>query len=109
MASDDLKKIKELLEIVNSRVGKLETHFMARSSTLDLIKGQQSVMNDKLDGMQETLDSHTGSLMKIEVTLEGYADAYKINKGNIERLDSRLAKAEDQLDIPISPELAIQR
>lgn len=109
MASDDLKKIKELLEIVHNKVGKLETHFHARSATLDLIKDQQSVMNAKMDEMQETLDSHTGSLMSIEATLEGYADAYKVNKGNIERLDERLAKAEDQLDIPVSPELAIQR
>ncbi len=109
MASDDIKKIKELLEIVHNKVGKLETHFMARSSTWDLIKGQQSVMNDKLDEVQETLASHTGSLMKIESTLEGYADAYKVNKGNIERLDERLAKTEDQLDISVPPELAIQR
>jgi len=49
MAGDDLKKIKELLEIVHNKVRKLEAHFMMRSSTPDLIKGQQSVMNDKLD------------------------------------------------------------
>ncbi len=116
MANDDLKKIKELLEIVHNKVGKLETHFMARSSTLDLIKGQQSVMNDKLDDLgealgdvQKTQTSHTGSLIKIESTLEGYADAYKINKGNIERLDERVFKVEDQLDIRVSPEFTIQR
>jgi len=109
MASDDLKKIKELLEIVHNKVGKLEAHFMMRSSTLHLIKDQQSVMNDKLDEMQETLDSHTSSLMSIEATLEGYADAYKVNKGNIERLDTRLAEAEDQLNIPVPSELVIQR
>lgn len=88
MASDDIKKI---------------------SAILDLIKDQQSVMNGKLDQVQETQDSHTASLIKIESTLEGYADAYKVNKGNIERLDERLAKAEDQLDISVPPELAIQR
>lgn len=107
--ADDLKKIKELLEIVNNKVGKLETHLTVRSATLDLLKDQQSVMNQKLDEVQETLDSHTASLMNIEATLEGYADAYKVNKSNIERLDERLSKAEDQLDIPIPPELAIQR
>lgn len=93
------------------------------STTLDLIKDQQAVMGKKLDNMQqsldshtdklasmeETLDSHTASLMNIEATLEGYADAYKVNKSNIERLDERLSKAEDQLDIPVPPELAIQR
>lgn len=116
MASDDLKKIKELLEIVHNKVGKLELQFTIRPSTLDLIKGQQSVMNDKLDNLDETLGdvqktqtSHTASLINIENTLEGYADMYKINKGNIERLDDRLTKAEDQLDIPVPPEVAIQR
>lgn len=95
MASDDLMKI---------------------SATLDLIKDQQSVMNGKLDNLDEALGevqktqvSHTTSLINIEATLEGYADAYKVNKGNIERLDERLAQAEDQLDISVPPELAIQR
>lgn len=48
MANDDLKKIKELLEIVNNKVGKLETHVSVHSTTMYLIKDQQSVMNDKL-------------------------------------------------------------
>ncbi len=75
----------------------------------DLIDQKLKPLSGKIDSIQETLDSHTGSLMKIESTLVGYADMYKINKGNIERLDERMGQAEDQLDIQIPPELAIQR
>ena len=37
MANDDLKKIKELLEIVNNKVGKLETHIGVHSATMHVI------------------------------------------------------------------------
>lgn len=60
-------------------------------------------MSDKLDEIQKTQDSHSASLINVESTLEGYADAYKVNKGNIERLDEKMSKVEDQLDISVSP------
>jgi len=47
--------------------------------------------------------------MNIEATLEGYADVYKVNKGNIERLDAGLVEVEDQLNIAVPSELVIQR
>ncbi len=37
------------------------------------------------------------SVTEVEVTVKSYADSYKINKGNIERLDERLTTVEDQL------------
>lgn len=109
---DDLKQIKELLEIVAHKVDMMEISRIGQSASLHLMKDQQSVMNAKLDAIRkdldevkETLESHTGSLMNIEATLEGYADAYKVNKGNIERLIT----VEDQLEIQPSDQLAIQR
>ncbi|MBI3103629.1 hypothetical protein HYZ05_01690 [Candidatus Daviesbacteria bacterium] len=56
MVSDDSKKIKELLEIISNKVGKLETHVSLHSATMHLIKDQQSVMNEKLDGLKEDVD-----------------------------------------------------
>lgn len=62
MANDDLKKIKELLEIVNNKVGKLEAHVSIHTSTMHVIKDQQSVMNEKLDNLQEDVDNlNTGT------------------------------------------------
>ena|SRR3989344_9408310 len=117
MAKDnDLKQIKELLEIVAHKVDLMEVSRTGQSASFHLMKDQQSVMNVKLDDIhkdleevKETLESHTGVLVNIESTLEGYADAYKVNKGNIERLDERLAIVETQLEIQPSDQLAIQR
>ena len=93
MAANDLKKIKELLEVVNNKVGKLETHVSTHSATMHVIKDQQSVMNEKLDNLQEdinevkeTLESHGGSLVDIESRLEGFADSWKINRAEINKV-----------------------
>ncbi len=61
-----LKEIKEVLEIVNSKVKMLESSQRLTSHQITFIKDQQSVMNekltehtDKLDAlMAETLDMH---------------------------------------------------
>lgn len=97
MPNDVLRKIKELLEIVSNKVDKLETHVDLHSATLHRIKDQQSVVNEKLDTLQEdmdevkeTLDSHTGSLINIESKLEGFADAWKINRAEINKVKRHL-------------------
>lgn len=113
MSDGDIKKIGDLIDqkvrpLVKT-LGSIQNTLGSMQEDLGSVHKTMDSMQSKIDTIQETLDAHTGSLMKIEATLEGYADAYKINKGNIERLDERLAKAEDQLDIPVSPELAIQR
>jgi hypothetical protein len=69
----------------------------------------EEAINKAVEPIKETLENHTGALMRIESVLKGYADAYKVNKKNIERLDERLTIAEDQLEIQPSDQLAIQR
>ncbi len=49
------------------------------------------------------------SVIHTETVLEGYADSYKTNKKNIERLDERLSKFEGDAGVILPPELAIQR
>ncbi|OGE18872.1 hypothetical protein A3J19_04950 [Candidatus Daviesbacteria bacterium RIFCSPLOWO2_02_FULL_41_8] len=44
-------------------------------------------LKEDLAEVKETLQTHSSALVRIESVLEGYADAYKVNKGNIERLD----------------------
>lgn len=79
MANDDLKKIKELVEIVANKVGKLETHVSAHSTALYLMKDQQSVMNEKLDGLKEDVD---GLKKEVKETSENVDAA----RGDIEAL-----------------------
>lgn len=104
---DDLTQIKELLEIVKHKVGLSESHRSVQSATIHLIKDQLSVMNKKMDNMQEALDSQSASLVEIESKLDSYADSYKINQHNIERLDTRLATTENKLGIEPPEDLKV--
>lgn len=82
---DGLRPLKDLLEIVKDKVDRAEMFQNVTMQQVRDIKDQQSVINGKLDEMQETLQAHTGSLMTIEKELKGYADMYKINDSNIRR------------------------
>ena len=89
---DNLKKIKDLLEIVVNKVRGMELQQGVMAEQIRTVKDQQSVMNEKLD-------VHTGSLMNIEGTLEGYVDMYKVNKEKNEELEERLETIEDKVGI----------
>jgi len=91
--ADDLKKIKDLVEIIVKKIRGIETQQGVMAEQVRVIKDQQSVMNDKLD-------NHTAALMKIEDTLEGYADMYKVNKEKSAELEERVETVEDKLSIP---------
>ncbi len=93
---DDLKQIKELLEIVKHKIDMMEIGRTGQSASFNLVKDQQSVMNEKLDAIgkdlddvRETLQNHSGALMSIESVLEGYADS------------------EDELNIEVSENLKL--
>ena len=88
--ADDLKKIKDLVEIVVNKIRGMETQQSIMADQVRVVRDQQSVMNDKLD-------SHTASLVKIEDTLEGYADMYNVNKEKSEELEERVETIEEKL------------
>lgn len=93
--SDDSKKfteLKELLEIVKHKIDMMEVRQTSQSASIGLMKDQLSVINSKLD-------SHTGSLMKIEATLNGYADMYKINDSNVRKVEKRVETLEENAGI----------
>lgn len=97
--SDDLKKIKGLVEIVVNKVRSMETHQSVAAEQVRFIRDQQQVMNEKLDTIEEKIDAHTGSLIKIEDTLQGYADMYKTNKEKNEELKERVEVIEGKLSV----------
>lgn len=47
------------------------------------------------------------AVTELEVTVKSYADSYKINKHNIERLHTRLITVEDKLDVEVPEELKV--
>lgn len=143
--SDDLKQLKELLEIVKHKVDTMNTSVTAQLASFMVVKEQQSVMNEKLDDVsrdlgevKKTLAKHTRTLtqhtdiltehtdvlsehtdllerrilpsvIETETTIRVYADAYKTNKANIERLDERVTRFEDKEDYIVPSNLVIHR
>ena len=72
-------------------------------------------INEALSSIRQTLDQHTDvienqllpSVLETERTLKSYADSYKINKQNIERVDTRLTAVEEKLDLDVPEDLKV--
>jgi len=47
------------------------------------------------------------SVTETEITLKYYADSYKINQHNIERVDTRLTTVEEELNIEVAEDLKV--
>lgn len=90
MADEDTKKlirsVKDIVELVKKRVDTIQMFQSSASDNIRMMKEQQSLMNEKLEEIQETQESHTGALMDIESRLEGFADAWKINRAEINKV-----------------------
>lgn len=119
-----IRPLKELVEVLKSKVDHQELYLVATSSNVKSIKEQQSVINEKLDTqgkkmdilwdqvekvtmdieeVKETQDLHTAVLKRIETKVEGNSDDIK------EKVDKRLTKVENRLGIVPPPELTIVR
>jgi len=105
---DELRSFKDILEIVKDKVDKVEMFQNVTMQQARDIKDQQSVINRKLDNMNNTLDANTGSLMTIEKELKGYADMYKINDSNIRKMEKRLETLEEDTGVEVAPELQLE-
>ncbi len=86
------------------------------NEALEPIKKQlvsvEGELNDPVTGLaaiNNRLDANTTAVVELETTIKGYADAYKTNKANIEKLDDRVIKLEDKAGLVSPPEFTIQR
>ena len=80
MKSDDFKKLLE--------------------EALDPIKETQKKHGESLENLK-------GAVISIESKLDAFADSYKINQHNIERVDIRLTTVEENLDIDVPEDLKV--
>lgn len=88
----------------------LEESLKPLQSGLDEVKKDLSELKQDLDEIKNTQENQVlPSVITTETTIKGYADAYKTNKANIERLDDRVVKLEDKAGIIPPPEFTIQR
>lgn len=105
---DELRPLKDLLEIIKDKVEKVETFQSVTMQQVRDIKSQQSVMNGKLDEMQESLETNTAAVIELESTVKGYADMYKVNDSNIRRMEKRLEALEENAEVDAPNELKLE-
>ena len=67
---DELRPLKDLLEIVKDKVDRMETFQNVTMQQVRDIKAQQSVMNGKLDNIEERLDDNDTGLAAINRRLD---------------------------------------
>jgi len=62
---------------------------------------------EDIKDLKEDVTTLKGSVLNIEQTVTAYADSYKINRHNIERLDTRLSTVEENLEIEAPEDLKV--
>lgn len=77
-------------------------------------QGFKKILDEALNPIKEDLRDLKddvrilkGSVLSIEQTMNSYADSYKINQSNIERVDTRLTIVEEELDIEPPEDLKV--
>lgn len=108
MVTDNTKAVKELLEIINSKVGKIEMRQSLQTTQLSLMKDQQSVMNEKLDDissdvdglkkdigeLSENVDAARGDIEQLHMDVKGIRDKENLfhsrNKREIDEIKTHL-------------------
>ncbi len=110
LLDEAIAPIKEDLTEVKSTQTKLQGGVEQLHNTVSKLQDNFNELQGTVNEMKNTLDNRVlPSVIETETTVKSYADSYKINKGNIEKLDDRLTAVEDQLEIQPSDQLAIQR
>lgn len=125
---DEVRPLKEQVEIVKSQVSKLDMYQSGTSHTVRSIKEQQSVINEKLDSLETVKEDVKSiqrnleqlnevkeiiedriypSVMAIELDIKAYGDAYKINNDNARKLEKRVVSIEEHAHIKPSSELLL--
>lgn len=101
MSTDNTKAVKELLEIINNKVGKIEMRQSLQTTQLSLMKDQQSVMNEKLDNidstvkeMSENVDAARGDIELLHLDVKGIREKeglfHSRNKREIDEIKTHL-------------------
>lgn len=119
--TEAMRPLKDMVEITKDKVERQYTFLMVTTENIRVLKDQQSIMNGKLDklenkiekvderldDLQGSTDANTASIMEIEKTLKGYADMYKINTSNMQKLERRVRPLENKAGIIPDPNLMI--
>lgn len=112
MNDDNFKKlVAESLKTLTQKVDTLTSELKDVKGTQNnkVLPKVQALASD-LKEVKDTQEKQVlPSVITTESIIKGYADAYKTNKANIIRLDTRVTGLEDRAGITSSPDFAIQR
>ncbi len=125
---DEVRPLKENLEVIKNKVDKLELFQSTSSGQIRFIREQQSVINEKLDTLESVKtdlslvyedlkklneikeiieDRLYPSVMAIELDIKAYGDMYELNNDNAKKLDHRLKVVESKSNIKPDPEFLL--
>jgi hypothetical protein len=112
---DEVRPLKDQVEIVKSKVNSRDFFQTVASENTRTIKEQQSIMNEKLDTLQDDLKEVKElqanriypSVVHTEQTIEAFGDAYKINDDNARKLEKRVVTLENKAYIQPPTELLL--
>ncbi len=96
-----IKPVKDIVAMIHQRLGSIEVNAAYTFNQVRRMHELQSKINEELvkrlfalekllSEQQQTLDSQTASLVKIENTLGAYSDAYNWNKDQINEIRKHL-------------------
>lgn len=92
MAVNDIKTIKELLEIIKHKIGMIEMRQSTQSGQIILTKDQQSVMNEKLDAIGKDLS-------EVKETQEDHTKRLEALSGDMEQVLSEVKSTHDEIGL----------
>ncbi len=61
-----------------------------------------------LKRLNDRMDANTVAIVKLEATVNGYGDMYKINDSNIRKMEKRLETVEEDAGIEVPPEFHLE-
>ena len=96
------KALKPVNQKLDSHTKVLDGHSRILGRHTEILEGHSKILGEHtkiLGAHSDKLDNHTLALVNIEATLKGYADMYKVNKDDNERLKQRVTRVETHVGI----------
>ncbi len=113
MDEDKLRAVVK--EVVSEAVEPLKKQLGNMDGRLGNIEGKLGNVEERLDdpdtgltAINRRLDANTAAVMKLEETVNGYGDMYKINDSNIRKMEKRLEAVEENDNIDVPPEYQLE-
>lgn len=105
----DENKLKAIVEeVVNKAVEPITQRLDGVESKLGDIEARLDNPDTGLKRLNDRMDANTAAVVKLESTINGYGDMYKINDSNIRKMEKRLETVEEDAGIAVPPEYHLE-